>query len=307
MTYYHKAYGYLFRSEIYLPELPEADIDTHRNITPDVEITFAEVAEDLDDPVTSGVVFQASLNEFLLKINGIAKYKVSDGNKIYIEPAPEGSENDIRVFMLGSVFGALLHQRQLLVLHAGAISTPNGAVLLSGPSGAGKSTLLGEMLKRGYPMMVDDVCAVTSNADSQLVVIPGYPRTRLWADAAKKLEIKTKGLQRTRPQLEKYERQVPSHFHNEAACLKSIYLLTSNNDDEIHIEPLPAIKKFSAVMQNTYRNAFLEGLELRRIHFELATMVATTTIVKKVTRPMKGFRLTELADAVESDFLQNER
>ena len=60
------------------------------------------------------------------------------------DPAPGRDlyESDVRVFLLGSCIGALLHQRGILVLHAGAIHTDKGAVLFTGPWGIGKSTLL---------------------------------------------------------------------------------------------------------------------------------------------------------------------
>ena len=70
----------------------------------------------------------------------------------------EGSlGSDIRVFLLGSCLGALLHQRGVLALHASAIETDQGAVLFMGDSGMGKSTTLQAFIKRGYKMLADDI------------------------------------------------------------------------------------------------------------------------------------------------------
>ncbi len=273
--------------------MPDSQIDVH--------IRAGAVPESLDNPTSSGVLYEASADLFLLNLQGIGRYLIRNGDEIIIERCADASDNDVRVFLLGSGFGALLHQRQLLVIHAGAIYSEHGAVLFSGPSGAGKSTLLGEMIRRGYNMMVDDVCAVTLDSDEKPLVLPGYPRTRLWADSAEKLEVSTDGLQKTRPTLEKYERQLPDQFHASNAQMHRIYLLNSHNTDKLELEPLPAINTFAAVLHNTYRNSFLEGLEMRETHFAMVSALATNVSVVKVVRPSGSFRLTELADLIEAD------
>lgn len=300
MKHHYRAYGLIFCSDRELPELPAYDTSPTDQI--DVTICQGEVPDGLVDPTSTGVLYEASANTFLLKLQDIGRYLIRNGNEIIIEPAPNACPNDIRVFMLGSAFGALLHQRQMLVMHASTIHTPSGAVLFSGHSGAGKSTMLGEMLRRGYKMIVDDVCGVVLDEAGQPIVLPGYPRTRLWADSAAKLEVSTEGLQKTRPTLEKFERQLPEQFHDECSPMHRIYLLNSSASDEIELTPLQAIDTFATVLHNTYRNTFLEGLEMRGPHFSMVSKVATTVPVVRVVRPNTGFQLTELADLIEADF-----
>jgi hypothetical protein len=59
-------------------------------------------------------------------------------------------------------------------LHAGAVSTPAGAVAIVARSGAGKSTLLGELLREGYGFVSDDILFLDSQGD-QLLAHPGPP------------------------------------------------------------------------------------------------------------------------------------
>ncbi len=303
LAHRYLAYNLIFSSDLECPELPlvvHLAADRQQDKA-DVHIRYGQVPEVLNNPTRTGGSYQANPDQFLLSVKDVGRYLVQHGNEIIIEPATAAEPNDVRVFMLGSAFGALLHQRQTLVIHAGAVHTDKGAVLFAGPSGIGKSTLLSEMLCRGYPMMVDDVCAVVLDQNNQPQVLPGYPRTRLWADSAEKLNICTENLVRTRPQMEKFERQLPGQFWSEPAPLRHIYTLNTNDDTSLSVTRLPAISTFSTILLNTYRRIFLDGLEMRQPHFELASAVACSVGVSRVVRPSGTFQLNELADLIEED------
>jgi hypothetical protein len=49
------------------------------------------------------------------------------------------------------------HRSWLALLHAGAVATPAGGLLLSGDSGAGKSSLLAGLVHAGFPLVADDI------------------------------------------------------------------------------------------------------------------------------------------------------
>ncbi len=296
--YFYKAYQLNIHADFPIPEFPAGD----ETSIADVTIRHGAVSADLEKVSSKGVVYQASENQFLLKMDDIARYLVQNGNEIVIEPAPNCLESDVRVFMLGSCMGALLHQRSMLVIHAGAIKTEKGAVLFTGPSGIGKSTTVGEFLRRGYKMMVDDVCGVVLDAEGKPTVLPGYPRTRLWMDSAKMLEQDVTGLERTRPEMEKFERQIPEQYYDQSAPLHRIYLLNPNNKNELKLVPVQSINTFRFVLQNTYRQQFLDGLSMRAPHFTLVSAVAKHSKVVRALRPSGEFKLVELADMIEQDF-----
>lgn len=89
----------------------------------------------------------------------------------------------MRLFLLGSAFGALLHQRGLLPLHANAVEIDGRAFAFMGPSGAGKSTLAAWFHRQGDSVIADDVCVVGFGGDGRSFAAPGLPRLRLWAEA----------------------------------------------------------------------------------------------------------------------------
>src|SRR4030067_3268450 len=144
------AYGLIFHSEWESPELLESSGD------PDVIIRIGEVPGQLDSFFGKPDLYQVNENEFLLKLEGIANFWVKDGKEIVIQPAPNHLDSEVRLYLLGTCLGVLLHQRGILALHASAIETAAVAVLFSGPSGVGKSTLMDAFLKRAYCMLADD-------------------------------------------------------------------------------------------------------------------------------------------------------
>ena len=60
--------------------------------------------------------------------------------------------------------------------------------------------------------------------------------------------------------------------------------------------------KISAILSNTYRPHFLNGLGGKARHFKQCLVVATHAKVSRVTRPSDKFLLDELVELLEKDF-----
>jgi hypothetical protein len=268
---------------------------------PDVVIRVGPVPERLDQAAAGGVMYQTDGGRFILNVDGVGRYLVSGGREIRIQPAPGATWSDVRVFLFGSCLGALLHQRGLLALHASAIRTPIGGVLFCGPSGAGKSTILGALLQRGYSMLADDVTGLVVNESGGVSIVPGFPRTRLWEDAALKLGKDLDGLARLRAALHKYDVAVDGQFLVEPVAAGRIYVLSTHAHEAIRIARLGSAERFGVLVRHTYRKRYLDGFRLRGFHFNQASAVARQVPVSLVSRPSTSYRLTELADAIEAD------
>jgi hypothetical protein len=113
--------------------------------------------QELPDPTASGATWQIAGKQFLTRIPDIARFLLNDGSEIVVASESEASDADIPVFILGTVFGILLHQREQIVLHASAVRVNGKAVLFCGSSNAGKSTLAAALAQRGYPLVTDGV------------------------------------------------------------------------------------------------------------------------------------------------------
>ena len=71
-----------------------------------------------------------------------------------------------------------------------------------------------------------------------------------------------------------------------------------------HAIALSGVAHDNLCLNNIYRNVFLDGLIMRQPHFMLLSAVAARVGVTRVVRPSGGFKLTELADLIESDWEQ---
>lgn len=270
---------------------------------PDVVVDYGAVPAELDGAMAKGILYQAAPGRFLLKIKNVANYLVEDGCKISIQRADGAEDAVIRLFLQGSAFGALLHQRGLLPLHASAILANGKAILFCGVSGAGKSTLAGAFCERGYPVLTDDICALSSVAGEVPMILPGFAQIKLWADAARKLKKDPSSLQRIRNNLEKYRLPVHDAFHADPVPLDRIYVLSSSNFDRFEIDPICGLDKLKTLLKNTYRFRFSEGLGKKLQHFNCCTVMGEYAEIRSVKRPVNGFRIDELADLIEKDFL----
>ncbi len=134
MTAMYRLFGLNVRSEIDLPELTPCAIEAE----PEVTIRLSDIGADVSAPglhaVDGDLVFVAE---------DVARYRIAAGRTIVVERLPNSPARNVRLFLLGSAFGALLHQRGLLPLHANAVEIGGKAVAFMGESGAGKSNSRG--------------------------------------------------------------------------------------------------------------------------------------------------------------------
>jgi hypothetical protein len=292
------AFGLKIDSEIPLPEtLPSSPGPS------DVCIRFKPVPTALPDPLTDGGYFQATSDTFLLKVTDVARYLVVNGREIWIDPLPNIRIELIRIYLLGSAFGALLHQRHLLVMHASSIQTERGTVLFVGNSGHGKSTLAAAMVQRGYALLADDVTAVSVKSPSAPVAVASFPCMRLCADAAARFDYPLDSLPRIQSPDGQDKYVVPAkRFCTDPLPIHAIYSLCVDADPSIRLEPVDTGQRFAIVGNNTYRYVFLKALGLLQMHFQAATQVAKSVHIGRITRPATPFMLDELVDRLEVEF-----
>jgi hypothetical protein len=296
-SYNYHAYGLNIASDLECPELVPGN-----GASPDLRVRYGNVPERQDVPATSGAFFQATPQQFLLTIDRIARYAINNGDEIVIDRAPQATDGDVRVFLLGSAIGALLHQRGLLPLHASAIETRLGAVAFMGQVGLGKSTLAAAFHRRGYRVLTDDVCAVSLDADGKPLVTPAYPQLNLWADALEQIGETKENLPLTRLVNAKYGRSVSDGYTTNPVPLCAVYeLRTHDGGSPPSLSRVTGREKMWLLRDNTFRLSFLAGMEHDEQYLRLVLATAQHISAARVSRPQQPFLLDELADLVERD------
>jgi hypothetical protein len=293
----YQVFGLKIRSAVPLPELIADDGDG----APDAEIVYGSVPADLPEASLVKARLQAAAGALLLRIEGVARYLVTGGTRIVVEPEAQAHEEDVRLFLLGSALGALLHQRHDLVLHGSAIGIGGCCAVFLGRSGAGKSTLALAFRQRGHPILTDDLSVVRAGGDGRLAVQPGYPQAKLWLDSLASVNIAGEELRRIRRSMDKRALPLDVSFFRSALPVERIYILRSAEHDDIRIEPVSGSRRFAALRQHTYRFRYLAGSGSRAEHFQSALQLAQQVRISYVTRPRELARLAELVDRIEAD------
>lgn len=235
---------------------------------------------------------------------GVAKLLVSEGRHILVEPHPDGSEQALNLLLMGTASALLLLQRGVLPLHASGILTPRGAALIVGHSGAGKSTALGALLRRGYPMVCDDLAAIRFDHAGVPQVCPGVPLYKLWADSAEALGVATSNLPRVRDELSKYMVPADHQLLDRPVPIYAVYQLSAENLPEPRLEAKRDARKFNVLLDHTWQKLTVKGLGLQAKHFHQATLLANAVRVMALRRPEAGgIDVDRVAALIEADFL----
>lgn len=251
--FFYKVYGITVESELRLPELVEV-----KGPNPDATIRFGTVPEALDNVKASWADCVASRSECLISVDGVASYHIQYGHSITIERRFALSDSsrigDIRSWLLGWVFAALLYQRGLLPLHVSAVRAPGGVWAFTGEAGEGKSTLAGYLQHRfGCELVSDDVSAFNPISAAP-IIYPGPKRLKLWADALDFLELGAKIKIRDLSGTEKFQLKADDNPVYYAPKLDGLVLLEAvPNGARSDLEKLRGAEAFNACLDAIYR------------------------------------------------------
>ena len=286
--YYYKVYGLTICSELELPELSPG-----QNIKADVSISFGGVPEHLPEVRGSGILFEAAKNDFLFTFEGVGRYRVQSGNLIILQPEKEALPAEIRLYLLGSCIGALLHQRGMLAIHGSAITDGQQTTILSGQSGVGKSTLAAGLFELGYSIIADDISVISQNG-KHFIVESGIPHLKLWKDVLIHLN-KADDFSKVRPQLEKFRIPIPVP-EEETPSLSKIVILSPSNSTDFSYSEILGKAKFHLLRDNTYRLQFIDKMNQTEVHFRNLSQLVNSVKMFHANRPVDPLNLLEFAD-----------
>ena len=171
--FYYKVYGLIIESEIILSELVEVNKRENDNIgmKVDVFIRQCEMPKTIKKSIETGIISDFNINECWFIIKDIGIYRMINGNEIFVEDICDNFK-EIKAFLLGSAFGCILIQRNLVSIHGSTILIKDKGVIITGHMGAGKSTLTAAFRAKGYKFLADDISVTHMDENNKIRVTP---------------------------------------------------------------------------------------------------------------------------------------
>jgi hypothetical protein len=289
---HYSIFGLTLASELALPELRPAAPPPG---APDIVISLGDIADGERAP---GI--HRTADGALLNIGGVARYAVGGGTRIRVEPSPGVPLANVRLFLLGSAMGMLIHQRGLLPLHGNAIEIGGKAVAFVGHSGAGKSTLAAWFHDHGYRILSDDVSVVRFDPAGTPLLSAGIPRLRLWREAVEASGRVTDSYDRSYAGDEGYDKYdvpvAPAATAEGALPLAAVYAL--RRGERFGIERLGPVDSADVLFANTYRGAYLDHSATKLQHWQACLKLIEQLPIFDLYRPWSLGTLGQHAEAI---------
>lgn len=274
--------GWRVRSEWPLPELMPwagdgrpADIVIRRGAVPG---SFSGVLRE------TPMVQVNDQNWLRYSVRNVANYLVRGGNEVIIDTPHAEDTQDVALFLLGSVLGFLCHQRGLLPLHASCVLFKDQGMVFAGPSGVGKSTIATLLLNQGARLISDDVAVIDVHADGGPVILPTFPRQKLWRDTLDALGLAPGRYLRRVVDMDKFDRAVPGPFDGAPVRLERIYqLLPRGRQDTIRLVPVNGLPAVRMLYENVYRRTAGGLLGLSERIFRDCTVLAKASPIQALS------------------------
>lgn len=219
-----------------------------------------------------------------MEVPQVASYLARNGNEVLICSREHSDPSSVRLFLAGSVFGALLHQQCILPLHGSSFSYHGKGIVICGISGTGKSSVVAAFCQQEGRFINDDITPLKIG-DDRTTIMAIQTRLKLWDDTLTKLNLDSNQLERIRPSIEKF--YLPGkESHADDQNLDQIIILSTHNKDDYCIKELGGLDKYNAIRSQIYRKIYLKGMpETAKIYFKQMLKLSTQISVKVVTRP----------------------
>jgi hypothetical protein len=268
----------------------------------DVTIEQAQVRRKISEALYNDAFYSLNQDEFSMDVKEVAWFYASGGNYISIVEYPGAAGNSVELYLNGSVYGAILHQRKILPLHGSCFSYEGSGIMICGDTGAGKSSLTASFCLDGAVFLTDDITPLLFKEGKPFIWALSA-RIKLWSDTLKQLEQGEGGLQRVDPGWEKYYYPMQETGGN-ASRLDQVYILEIKKTEAVEFEELSGSLKFSALRNEIYRPEYLKGMpENEPVYFKNLIDISNNVEVIKVKRPME-MRVQELMRLVKEQMAQ---
>ena len=294
LTYW--AYGLTIESEINLPELIQIP-----HSRPDCVIKTGKTPIKIEGPGTvNRDKIQFNRTEYLLELPNCIYY-ARNGKEIILNIKDSEDTKTLRHFLLTTALAAILQQRNKIMLHAGAVQTEKGLIVICGNSGAGKSTTLQYLRSHGYRIFSDDVLVLEEFSDGEIKAFASYPVLKLWDKSFDVLGMdKMSDQNKLREYVNKYRLNTQPEFCMDAQPIRMIIELEK---DDTLIEPaikqLNGYEAYVSLYLQLYRTALAETVKKDQENFIQLSRILSKTPLYKIKRPGEKNTLENIKMLIE--------
>lgn len=249
----------------------------------DVSISSAETLADLTalTEIEPGVALNQ--HQFQFSEENVGVFQALNASEIRIQAKPESRKNDLELILNGSVFGAILHQRNILSFHAGSFEFLKHGILICGDSEVGKSTTTLNFCLSGANFLSDETTPVLFE-DGTAFIWGISDRLKIWDDALDSLGLPKEKLLKISEEDEKYYYELQAT--GAKVPLSLIFVLEFSGHAELESAFLSGKEKLVVLRNQVYRKEYLSAMpETEKSFFKQLAFISQHIPVVRISRP----------------------
>ncbi len=251
---------------------------------PDVKIEITNYKKEVVNPLYDDGFYRLNQNEFSMNVEDVGWFYASGGNYISIVLAPKAVKETIELYLNGSTYGAILHQRKIMPMHGSCFVFDNKGIMLCGESGAGKSSLTASFVLDGNAFLTDDVTPILFSNNNPMIWTMS-DRIKLWEDSLLQLDQNKEVLDRIDPETEKFYFPLNS-YKDSTFILHHIFLIGIHEKQDIVFQEIKGAEKVTALRNEIYRLEYLLGMPENEIfYFNKLVEISKSIKITRLFRP----------------------
>ncbi len=293
---YYDAFGMIIASEIILNELrPAGHVEN-----PDIWIHRAGLNYKRADHDGGAFMDFSDRDAAVMFWPSVAGFRIIGDHTIVVEPAPDVEERFLAFPLLGPVLAWMLNRKGLFLLHASAIDVAGRSVVFMGDKLAGKSTTAAAFLRAGFPLITDDLVAISFADPLAPKIMPAFAQVKLADDAAAAVSIEGAIAQ---PLIHEH---FPKRQHSLASMSSqpvspNCFFVLVRGSDQVSLSPANLPEAITALNRFSYMSRFSSANwtpaeEL--VHFQNCVRLAVFARVGNLNVPTGLERLPETVSFV---------
>lgn len=250
----------------------------------DVDIEISTQKKQVSSALYDDGYYRLNETEFCMDVENVGWFYAERGKYINLVLYPEATKASVELYLNGSTYGAILHQRKLMPIHGSSFVYNAKGIMLCGESGAGKSSLTASFCENGSQFLTDDVSPIKF-IEQNPFILPLSDRIKLWQDSLEQLNYPKGELTQIWKDYSKFYLPITSN-DVKPFPLDIIFILEKYSGNQVEISEVKAVEKFEALRNEIYRWEYLEGMKNTEASY-LKNIIGLINNVKvfKVFRP----------------------